>query len=127
VSIWFSALFLQVLLFQFGGITSLGVNTFNMAFPAIICSYLFACAVKVRNNLISMGAAFVCGFLGILLASLMVAISLVFTGDPFIGIAKLVVIAHLPVMIIEGLITLFSAGFLKKLKPELLEAVHAKR
>jgi len=121
------ALFLQVLLFQFGGITSLGVNTFNMAFPAIICSYLFACAVKVRNNLISMGAAFVCGFLGILLASLMVAISLVFTGDPFIGIAKLVVIAHLPVMIIEGLITLFSAGFLKKLKPELLEAVHAKR
>ena len=121
------ALFLQALLFQFGGITSLGVNTFNMAFPAIICFYLFAYAVKVRNNLISMGAAFVCGFLGILLASLMVAICLVFTGNPFIGIAKLVVIAHLPVMIIEGLITLFSAGFLKKLKPELLEAVHAKR
>jgi len=121
------ALFLQVLLFQYGGITSLGVNTFNMAFPAIICFYLFAYAVKGKNNLISMGAAFACGFLGILLGSLMVAISLVFTGNPFTGIAKVMVIAHLPVMIIEGLITLFSAGFLKKLKPELLEVVHAKR
>ena len=121
------ALFLQVLLFQFGGITSLGVNTFNMAFPAIICFYLFGYAVKQRNNLISLGAAFGSGFMGVLVGSLMVAISLVFTGDPFIGIAKLVVIAHLPVMIIEGLITLFSVGFLRKLKPELLEVVHAKR
>ena len=121
------ALFLQALLFQFGGITSLGVNTFNMALPAIFCFYLFSYAVKGRNDLFSMGAAFACGFLGILMASFMVAISLVFTGDPFLGIAKVVVIAHLPVMVIEGLITLFSAGFLKKLKPELLEVAHAKR
>jgi len=121
------ALFLQALLFQFGGITTLGVNAFNMAFPAIICFYLFANAVKGKNNVISMGAAFACGFLAILLGCLMVALSLAFTGDPFVGIAKVVVIAHLPVMIIEGLITLFSAGFLKKLKPELLEAIHAKR
>jgi cobalt/nickel transport system permease protein len=121
------ALFLQALLFQFGGITSLGVNTFNMAFPAIICFCLFAHAVKGTNNLISMGAAFACGFLGILLGSVMVAISLVFTGNPFLGVAKVVVIAHLPVMIIEGLITLFSAGFVRKLKPEILEVVHAKK
>ena len=121
------ALFLQALLFQFGGITSLGVNTFNIAFPAIICFYVFAYAVKGGNNLISMGAAFACGFLGILLGSAMIAISLVSTGEPFIGIAKVVVIAHLPVMIIEGLITLFSAGFLRKLKPEILGVVHAKR
>jgi len=121
------ALFLQALLFQFGGITSLGVNTFNMAFPAIICFYLFSYVVKGENNLISMAAAFACGFSGILLGSLMVAISLAFTGDPFLGVAKVVVAAHLPVMIIEGLVTLFAAGFLKKLKPELLEVVHAKR
>jgi cobalt/nickel transport system permease protein len=121
------ALFLQALLFQFGGITSLGVNTFNMAFPAIICYYLFAYAVRGNNHLISLGAAFGCGFLGILLGSLMVAVSLTFTGRPLLGVAKVVVIAHLPVMIVEGLITLFSAQFLRKIKPELLEAVHAKR
>lgn len=121
------ALFLQGLLFQFGGITSLGVNTFNMALPAIFCFYLFGYMVKERNDFISMGAAFACGFFGVLMASFMVAISLVFTGDPFFRIAKVVVIAHLPVMVIEGLITLFSAGFLRKLKPELLEVAHAKR
>jgi cobalt/nickel transport system permease protein len=121
------ALFLQALLFQFGGITSLGVNAFNMALPAIICFYLFAYPVRGRKNLISMGAAFSCGFLGILLGSLMVAISLAFTGSPLIGVAKVAVMVHLPVMIIEGLITLFSAEFLKKLKPELLEIAHAKR
>lgn len=121
------ALFLQALLFQFGGITSLGVNTFNMAFPAIICFYLFAYAVKGRNHLMSMAAAFACGFSAILVGCLMVAISLAFTGDPLVGVAKIVAVAHLPVMIIEGLITVFSTEFLRKLKPELLEAAHAKR
>jgi cobalt/nickel transport system permease protein len=121
------ALFLQALLFQFGGITTLGVNTFNMGIPAIVCFYLFGRGVKARGNLISLGVSFACGFVAVLLGSLMVAVSLVFTGDPFMGVANVVVIAHLPVMIIEGFITLFSVGFLKKLKPELLEVAHAKR
>jgi cobalt/nickel transport system permease protein len=34
------ALSLQALLFQFGGITSLDVNTFIMVFPAVICELL---------------------------------------------------------------------------------------
>lgn len=50
------------------------------------------------------------GLMGLLLGSLMVAISLVFTGNSFTGIAKVVVIAHLTMMIIEDLIALFSAG-----------------
>ena len=32
---------LQAMLFQFGGITVLGVNTFNVAGPAVLCYYLF--------------------------------------------------------------------------------------
>jgi cobalt/nickel transport system permease protein len=32
---------LQALLFQFGGITTLGVNTLNMALPAVVCYYFF--------------------------------------------------------------------------------------
>ena len=32
---------LQAILFQYGGITVLGVNTFNMAFPAVVCYYAF--------------------------------------------------------------------------------------
>jgi cobalt/nickel transport system permease protein len=36
------ALVLQAILFQFGGITALGVNTMIMALPAVICSLLFS-------------------------------------------------------------------------------------
>jgi len=115
------ALALQGVLFQFGGITTLGVNTFNMAFPAIICFYLFNRGVKGENNFIALMMAFVCGFLAVLLSGTMVAVALVFTGEPFIQVAKLVLIAHLPVMILEGVLTLFCIGFLRKVRPEILD------
>jgi len=115
------ALTLQAVLFQFGGITTLGVNTFNMAFPAILCFYLFNRGVKGENNFIALILAFVCGFLAVLLSGVMVAAALVFTGEPFIQIAKLVLIAHLPIMVIEGVLTVFCIGFLRKVRPEILD------
>jgi len=114
------ALTLQGVLFQFGGITTLGVNTFNMAFPAILSFYLFNRGIKGENNFIALILAFVCGFLAVLLSGVMVAAALVFTGEPFMQIAKLVLIAHLPVMILEGVLTVFCIGFLRKVRPEIL-------
>jgi len=117
----FVALALQGVLFQFGGITTLGVNTFNMALPAIICFYLFNRGVRSENNFISLILAFICGFLAVLLSGVMVAAALVFTGEPFMQVAKLVLIAHLPVMILEGVLTVFCIGFLRKVRPEILD------
>jgi len=114
------ALSLQGLLFQFGGITTLGVNTFNMAFPAIICFFLFNRGVREKINFVALSLAFVCGFLAVLLSGLMVAAALVFTGESFLQVAKLVLIAHLPVMILEGVLTAFCIGFLRKVRPEIL-------
>jgi cobalt/nickel transport system permease protein len=115
------ALAFQGVLFQIGGITTLGVNTLNMAFPAIICFYLFNRGVRSENNFIALTLAFVCGFLAVLLSGTMVAVALVFTGEPFIQVAKLALIAHLPVMILEGALTVFCIGFLRKVRPEILE------
>jgi len=115
------ALALQGVLFQFGGITTLGVNTLNMALPAIICFYLFSKGIRSENNLIAFSLAFVCGFLAVLLSGVMVAAALVFTGEPFIQVAKLVLITHLPVMILEGVLTVFCIGFLRKVRPEILD------
>jgi cobalt/nickel transport system permease protein len=116
----FVALALQGVLFQFGGITTLGVNTFNMAFPAIICFYLFNRGVRGTNNSIALSLAFVCGFLAVLLSGIMVAIALLFTGEGFLQVAKLVLIAHFPIMILEGMLTMFCIGFLRKVRPEIL-------
>jgi cobalt/nickel transport system permease protein len=114
------ALALQGVLFQFGGITTLGVNTFNMALPAIICFYLFNRGVRGENNFIALMVAFVSGFLAVLLSGVIVAAALVFTGEPFLQVAKLVLFAHLPVMISEGVLTAFCIGFLRKVRPEIL-------
>jgi cobalt/nickel transport system permease protein len=43
-----------------------------------------------------------------------------FTEDIFLEVAGLVVTAHLPVMAIEGVITVFCVAFLRKVKPEML-------
>ena len=118
------ALILQAVLFQFGGITTLGINTLNMALPALICFYLFHRGIKSENVKLSIISSFLCGSLAVFLSSLMVAISLVFTGEQFYSVAKLIVVAHLVVMVIEGLITVFCVRFLKRVKPEILEVVY---
>jgi cobalt/nickel transport system permease protein len=114
------ALILQAVFFQFGGITTLGVNTVVMAFPAVVCYYAFS-AVRHKNNTIAMAAAFLCGFTAVFLSALIMGVSLVFTEENFWEVSWLIVIAHLPLMIIEGIITLFSLMFLKKVHPAMLE------
>jgi cobalt/nickel transport system permease protein len=120
------ALALQAILFQFGGITVLGVNTVTMALPAVIGYYLFGRLIKEENRILSLAAAFACGFFSVLLSGILVAVALLSTGESFISAAKLILLAHIPVMIIEGIITLFCVAFLKKVKPELLEGVYEK-
>jgi cobalt/nickel transport system permease protein len=112
---------LQALLFQFGGITSLGVNTLNMALPAVICYYLFGWGVRGSAKMpVVTVTAFVCGSFAILISGVMVGFSLYFTGEAFLPAAKLVILAHLPVMLIEGVLTAACAVFIRKVKPELL-------
>jgi cobalt/nickel transport system permease protein len=114
-------LLLQVIFFQFGGITTLGINTMNMALPAVITYYLFHKGVKKG----SMHSAIICGFLagfsGILIASIFVAFALHSTGEYFTQLGRVLIVAHIPVMVIEGIITAFVVFFLRKVKPEMLE------
>lgn len=116
-----TALFLQTLFFQFGGLTSLGANTLNMALPAVICGLSLGWATKegVNGSLFAL-AGFLCGFLSVLLSGLMVGLTLYLNGEAFIPAAKVVVAAHVPVMIIEGCLTSVCMVFLRKVKPEMI-------
>ncbi len=120
------ALALQAILFQFGGITVLGINTVNMALPGVICYYIFSRLVKRERGPLSPAAAFACGFLAVFLSGILVALCLLFTEESFMSVAKLILLAHLPVMIIEGIITLFCVAFLARVKPELLGGIYEK-
>jgi cobalt/nickel transport system permease protein len=113
---------LQGLLFQFGGLTTLGVNTLNMALPAVICYYMFGWGMRVGTRFpVLTFTAFACGSCAVLVSGLMVGFSLYLTGEAFLPAAKLVVVAHFPVMLIEGFLTAACALFLRRVKPELLE------
>ena len=115
------ALALQAFLFQFGGITTLGVNTMNMALPAVICYYLFGWSVKSGiKQFLFITAVFASGFCAVLVSSILVGFSLYLTGEAFLPAAKLLIAAHLPVMIIEGIVTAACILFLKKVRPEIL-------
>jgi cobalt/nickel transport system permease protein len=112
------ALILQSIFFQFGGITVLGVNTIIMAAPAVLGYHLFGPLV-FRSKTITIAAAFTCGAMAVFLSSLLMAAALLFTEESFREISVLVVTAHLPVMVIEGIISVFCISFLKKVRPEI--------
>ncbi len=116
---------LQAMLFQFGGLTTLGVNTLNMALPAVICYHLFGWGVRMgARRFVFTLSAFACGCCAVLLGGVMIGSSLYLTGEAFLPAAKVVVVAHLPVMLIEGFLTAACARFLRKVKPELLEGTY---
>ncbi len=113
------ALILQSIFFQYGGITALGVNAVIMGLPAVISYYLFS-PFLMKKHTVAMTASFFCGFFSVFFAALFLGLSLYFTEKNFWEVSSIVVMAHLPVMIIEGIVTAFFVGFLKKVHPVML-------
>jgi cobalt/nickel transport system permease protein len=122
----FMGLLLQGLLFNFGGLTTLGLNTFNMAAPAV----LVGIALRPLVNSSMIGIAPLAGFLGgglpVFLSAVLVALSLYLTGEQFKLVAVQVIIGNFPVMIIESIVVMFCIKFLKKVRPEILDPRAAK-
>ena len=113
-------LFLQSILFQFGGLTALGANALMMGLPAFLCGLLFQ-AIRGKTALSHSIAGAICGGLGTAMAATMLACLLSTAGENFIGVAKLALAAHVPVLIIEAGVSAFTVSFLFRVKPELLD------
>ena len=116
----FVALLLQAVLFQYGGFTVIGVNTFNMAFPGVVCWYLFRPLLS-RSPALRAAAGFGSGALAVAGAGLLTAVSLGLSSEGFASAAKILFMAHIPVMIAEGVITALTLSFIGKVRPEMLE------
>jgi cobalt/nickel transport system permease protein len=113
------ALVLQGVFFQFGGITTLGINTIIMALPAVVCYLIFGRLIHKSYRTTAI-ATFVCGFLSVLLSGLIVGLALIFTEESFLEVSGIIVVAHIPVMIIEGIVTAACVSFLRKVRPDML-------
>lgn len=118
----FVGLALQAVVFQFGGLTTLGVNTTTMALPAVVLGLCMRPLVSGGNQTLAAIASFVAGAGAVLGSGLLVAAALAFSGDEFISAAQVVLIAHLPIMAVEGILTLAVVSFLRRVRPQMLEA-----
>lgn len=112
------SLLLQAVLFQFGGLTALGVNICIMAFPAVFSGLLFRRFFV--NEKTRPWAAFACGFTSILLSAFLCALALALSGEAFVVTAWTIFSAHVPIMFIEGFLTMTAVGCLAGALPELL-------
>lgn len=112
-----AALLLQAVLFHFGGLLVLGVNTFIMGFAALSVYLLFG--EKIRGSY-SKIYSFIAGALAVIIATLLVGLSLGLTDGNFLTAAKLILLVHLPLSLIEGLATMFIISWLKRVSPEFL-------
>ncbi|GHV17927.1 cobalt transporter CbiM [Spirochaetia bacterium] len=110
----FIALFLQGLLFQFGGLLSLGVNTVSMG-GAAICGCLVFRIIPEKLRLIG---AFLGGFTAVIVGTAIVVTSLFFSDNALQTTAAMLFAANVPLAAVEGLISCFIVAFLSKIKPD---------
>lgn len=123
------ALFLQAVMFGHGGLTTLGVNQIIMGVPAVLAAILFKwlyhMAGRKKWGLPVLG--FTTGVVGMgfsLIFFLLVLINFIPANvDPVAEKAAIyaAVMAHLPLVVLEGVFSALVIGYLHKIKPELLE------
>jgi len=114
----FTALLLQALLFGFGGLLVLGVNTFVMGFASLATYLVFGRMIRKGSWVITM--SFMAGAFAVMIAAVIAGMLLMMTDSNFAGAVKLLLIAHAPVAVAEGCVTSFLVMWLKRAAPEFL-------
>jgi cobalt/nickel transport system permease protein len=110
----FIALFLQGLLFQFGGLLSLGVNTSIMSLAALSG---FCLSIILREKL-KIPGVFFAGFMAIITGSALVVLCLFLSDHDLVATAAMIFAANVPLAVVEGIITVFMTLLLAKVFPE---------
>ncbi len=108
------ALFLQAVLFQFGGILALGPNCAIMGCAAISAHYIYKALPKGGYTPIS---AFAAGFGAVIAGTVLICAALYFSNASFTNTVKLIFAANLILALVEGVITAFIVLFLNKALP----------
>ena len=119
------ALLLQVLFFSFGGFAVLGVNLCVMALPAVAAHYVLRGYLKpdmgpMAKLIVGLGA----GIIGVggagALASLVLALN---GGKHYQDLIALLLLSHLPVFVLDGMISYGVISLLSKMYPRALQSI----
>jgi len=116
------SLILQMILFGFGGLTTLGVNTLIMALPAVLCYYLLGRNLMRYSVQRVFWRGCIAGMLAIILGIFLMSIALYLTGGKtFNQMIILTIFTHIPVIFVESILTGFIISFVYQVEPALLQ------
>ncbi|AFY71813.1 cobalamin (vitamin B12) biosynthesis CbiM protein [Thalassoporum mexicanum PCC 7367] len=127
-------LFLQAVIFQHGGLTTLGINAAIAGLPTLLFYHVF----QLRHarfwrhlfprSIVTSGFGFLAGFGSIALAVALMYVVLIATmpagantTTERANIMSVLVAAHMPLMLLEGVFTAMVASFLERVYPSLLQ------
>ncbi|MCL4195605.1 MAG: cobalt transporter CbiM [Thermoguttaceae bacterium] len=116
------ALLLQAVLFGHGGLTTLGINTASMALPAVAAGLAFRSLASSRSPLAAALAGIAAGATGVMLGAAAVSLTLILSGRDFRTLAEGFFLLHIPLAAVEGAVTGSAVAFVRKVRPELLNA-----
>ena len=123
-------LFFQAVMFGHGGMSTLGVNAIIMGVPALLARQIFLLRhvfkKQLNENISSSISAFLAGATAVGLAVLIFFFMIItnIPADWDFAAEKTamygLLLAHIPLMIIEGIFTAMVVSFIQRVKPEIL-------
>ena len=124
-----AGLFFQAVMFQHGGLSTLGVNTVIFAAPALLASLSFAGLSRLvgeRHALRSIAAGVVSA-LAVLMGAGIVLLVLRLSGEELTGIAYVFSVAHGALSLLEGVVAFLVVRQILRLKPEMISPMSVSR
>lgn len=119
-----AGMFFQAVMFQHGGISTLGVNSAVMMLPALTIQFLFTILTKSSQDkpfYVAITAG-VLTFFAVLLAMFLSVSVLWFSDTELAGIIILFVVSNSLLAVVEGLFTGIIIYRLIKIKPEMINS-----
>jgi len=115
------ALALQAVLFGFGGLTTLGVNTITIALPGAFAGAVLGPAIR-RTAAPWRAALFaaVAAVFSVLATGGLVALAIALSAPEFTPAARVLLVTYLPLALAEGAVTAAITFFLARVQPQAL-------
>lgn len=117
----FIGLILQAVLFQHGGISTLGANTLLMSIPALLIYWSLPILKKLPLFLKGFSAGFFAICSGVFLLILLLLLSDQRYGEGAFSVVRMVFFAYFPLALLEGVLTGFAVKHLYTMRPSLFE------
>ncbi|WP_442771986.1 cobalt transporter CbiM [Paenirhodobacter enshiensis] len=120
-------LVLQAVMFGIGGVTTLGVNTLDIAGPGVVMGLLLGPAIRRATGARRGVLAGVAGAGAVLGTGALVSLVLALSAPEYTPVARIVLATYVPLALVEAAITAAVVSFLARTEPAALEPSGAKR